>query len=122
MAAKCPNILRSLNPDHPWSVSNGYFNRTITRHARHAGLEFRPERARNLDSGRVFATSLDWSQVRPEGNRVRPCRRAVAVTPSADLQSPRFPLPAPKPVSLFESRGSPTTTPHGDWYDSDAHC
>src|SRR5262249_50017500 len=99
--------LRSLNPDHLRRVPNGYFNRTITRHARRTGLEFRPERARNLDSGRVFATPLDLSQMRAEGNRVRPCRRDVAVTPSADLQSPRFPLPARETVSLFELRGSP---------------
>src|SRR5262249_40397825 len=107
MAAKCRNILRSLNPDHPRRVPNGYFNRTITRHARCTGLEFRNERARNLDSGRVFATPLDLSQVRAESNRICPCRRDVAVTPSANLQSPRLPLPAYETVSLLELRGSP---------------
>src|SRR5262245_2577748 len=99
MAAKCPNILRSLDQDHPRGVPNGYFNRAITRHAHRTGLECRNKRARNLDSSRVFATSLDLSQVRAEGNRVRPCRRDVAVTPSADLQPSRLPLPSHETVS-----------------------
>jgi len=41
MAEKCHDISRSLNTDHSWRVPNGYFTRTITRHARRTGLEFR---------------------------------------------------------------------------------
>jgi len=41
IAAKCRNILWSLNPDHPRRAPNGYFNRTPARYARRTGLEFR---------------------------------------------------------------------------------
>ena len=47
---KMPQYIGPLNPEHPRRVPNGFLNPTITRHARHLGLEFRDERARNFNS------------------------------------------------------------------------